>query len=212
MWQDYFDAIFILSLDHCKTTNLRLPQIMPVLKEKGINAQVFDSHFDIDGAHGCYSTHMELFNLCLESGLKNILVFEDDIKFVNTPGVDFDKVMTEALAACAGPGFPYHTLHLGPNTHTPLHWSHNNLLLMDQCLSTHAQAYSRDAMEQIVNYEWDGTPIDKMIEQKLQPQRRCYCTFPLLVTQQNGYSDIEKRTVNMYYIEERFAQNTKHIF
>ena len=86
-----------------------------------------------------------------------------------------------------------------------------NLLKMNQCRSTHAQAYSLEAMKQIVSYEWTGIPIDQLIEERLQPQGKCFCTYPLLVTQRNGYSDIDKKEVNMHYIEDRFEQHTKHL-
>jgi hypothetical protein len=72
-------------------------------------------------------------------------------------------------------------------------------------------AYSESGMRKILELKWDGTPIDKMIAEKIQPQGKCFCTFPFLITQRNGYSDIEQKQVESYYIRQRFYTNAEKI-
>lgn len=206
MWHSFFDKIFLISLDHCKTSDFRLPIAEAELRRVGISCEIYSALKHDNGAYGCFLTYQHLFENCIAAGYKNILVFEDDIKVVR------DDFAFRAELAINNLPKDYHTLHLGPNTHRALAWRDAGVLLtMHQCRSTHAQAYSIESMKQIVSYEWDGTPIDQMIEERLQPQGKCFCTYPLLVTQRNGYSDIDKRDVNMYYIQERFENNTKHL-
>lgn len=206
MWYSFFDRIFLISLDHCKTDGFRLPIAQGELGQYGIPHEVYPAIKNDNGAYGCFLTYHRLFNDCIWMGYKNVLIFEDDIKFIRN---DPDAILNPAIQFLPQ---NYHTIHLGPNTHVPLSFGEKPLLLtMNQCRSTHAQGYSLDAMMQIVSYTWNGTPIDQMIEERLQPQGKCFCTYPLLVTQRNGFSDIDKRDVNMYYIQERFENNTKHL-
>lgn len=205
MWHSFFDEIFLISLDHAKSDNFRLPTAKAELERFGIKYTIIDAVKDKNGALGCYATYMVLFEHCIFNELKNVLIFEDDLKFILHP----DSLMNEIVQMIPT---GYHTLHFGPNTHRQLDWCIRPILLtMHQCRSTHAQAYSLKAMKQIISYEWDGTPIDQMIEERMQPQGKCFCTYPLLVTQRNGYSDIDKTDVNMHYIEERFQNNTRHL-
>lgn len=205
MWHSFFDKIFLISLDHLKTDNFRLPTAKGELDRFEIPYEVYSAIKRDNGAYGCFLTYQHLFDNCIAAGYKNILVFEDDIKFILHP----DSLMNEIVNILPA---DYHTLHFGPNTHCSLTW-HNRptLLTMNQCRSTHAQGYSLEAMRQIASYPWTGMTIDQRMEEYLQPQGRCFCTYPLLVTQRNGYSDIDKREVNMHYIQERFENNTKHL-
>ena len=206
MWHEFFDKIFLISLDHCKTHNYRLFDARKELEQFGMPYEIYNAEYAPDGAYGCFSTYLHLFEQCIASGYKNVLVFEDDLKIVRD---DFAFRIESAINNLPN---DYHTLHLGPNTHCALQFHKRRVLLqMNRCRSTHAQAYSREAMKQIASYPWTGIPIDQMIEEQLQPQGKCFCTYPLLVTQKNGYSDIDKRTVNMHYIQERFSANTKHL-
>lgn len=206
MWHSFFDKIYVISLDHAKTENLRSHLAKQELTRFGIPFEFYSAVYHDDGAYGCYLTYKQIFNLCINSGYKNVLILEDDIKIVR------DDFLFRIETAIMNLPNEYHTFHLGPNTHCPLQWHEKyTLLKMNQCRSTHAQAYSQEAMKQILTYEWNGIPIDQMIEEKLQPLGKCYCTYPLLVTQRNGFSDIDKKEVNMYYIEERFSLNTKHL-
>lgn len=205
MWHSFFNKIFLISLDHCKTDNFRLPGAESELKAHGIPYEIYPAYKHENGAFGCFYTYKSIFSHCIDNNIDNVLIFEDDIKIIG----DINFFMAGSMENLPT---DYHTLHFGPNTHQPIQWAFKPFFLtMHQCRSTHAQAYSIEAMRQIVKYEWTGIPIDQMVEEKLQPQGKCYCTYPLLVTQRNGYSDIDKQDVNMYYIEDRFHQHTKHL-
>jgi hypothetical protein len=72
--------------------------------------------------------------------------------------------------------------------------------------STHALAYSREAMQFIVNSNIQQ-PIDNFLVQQYQPKNNSYCSFPLLATQREGYSDIENTVLSWdKYITEQYER------
>jgi hypothetical protein len=53
-------------------------------------------------------------------------------------------------------------------------------------------------------------PIDNHLTTELQPQGKCYCVYPLLCSQIEGYSDIG-RNVHSWrpFIEDRYQQKIR---
>ena len=51
--------------------------------------------------------------------------------------------------------------------------------------------------------------LDVYFAQQIQTKNICLMVNPMMTTQMNSYSDIEKRVVNYDFIEERFKKNIK---
>jgi len=200
-----FDMIFLINLPAQKE---KLARSSAELIKHNINFEVIPAISDNDGAKGLFLTMRTLFENCIKSDLNRILVFEDDIKFVQDPQYYLPWMMDQLEEID-----PYWDIfYLGPNTHRKLYKAGENVLHAYNCRSTHAVAYSLKGMHAALsNMKFFHEPIDVVFETRIQPMGNCYCAYPMLATQCNGWSDIEKKEVDQSYIETRFAENTKHL-
>lgn len=208
-WTKFFDGIYLINLPQ------RTQRFMDSARELDNHKIPFErvnAVKSFSGQMGVRITMRQLFEKCLSEKKERILVFEDDVKFVTTPEYYMPRVIPQL------DGLHWDLLSLGPNTHKPLNHpspTKENLLLMNACRGLHAVAYSRFGMKEVVELISTITEkdphVDVLIEDHLQPAKTCFCTYPLICTQRNGYSDIKNENVNMEYIEERFERNTRHL-
>lgn len=202
MWQNYFDHIFLINLpDRVNKKERALAE----LGAYGITPEVYPAIRHEKGALGLFMTMQQLFSREDVQG-KRVLVFEDDVKIVRDPGPIMDKCVASLQ------GFLWDLFYLGPNTHLPFGYPvADSLLQLFNAYSTHAVAYTGGTMKTMLKWKWEGTPVDVMMANLIQPEGNCYCSFPLIATQRNGFSDIENREVAQDYIEERFYKHTQHL-
>ncbi len=224
---EIIDDIYLINLPENKT---KLDQSLTELAAQGIsNVRIIQGTRHEQGQLGIYTTIYNLVSKAYFSGLKNILIFEDDIKFVNRfPGTySFRKIISTGA---------YDIIYLGCNTHQPFTeenviplCSQAILLELENAYSCHAMILSRTGMYHLLQAIEDCSvceigsnlqvlkavhvfkPIDVLIAEKIQPKGACYATYPMVATQRNSYSDIEKREVDQSYILERFIQHTKNL-
>lgn len=135
---------------------------------------------------------------------QNILIFEDDAKFCHFPQQDVDNVLNELPPN-------YEILYLGLNAYFPFDKRVSaSIIKLKGAFALHAVLYSRAAILKIRDY-YDNTkdyttPADVIVNNLITCKDHSYCTYPMLVTQRNGYSDIEK--VEMKY-SRRFSSMDK---
>lgn len=225
-WTKHFDKIYLINL---KERPDRLQQATEELGKYSIPFELVEAVKNDIGSIGLYLTYYKLFENCLIEGYKNVLIFEDDVKFLFDPNAYFDYGHSVWLNI-----FKYNLydiFYLGVNTHEPLEFRNMSTIptyVVKRGYSTHAFAISNkgmkkvfEAMNKCAKYSVDKieikkvitlfNQIDVLISQQIQPDGECYCPDILLATQRNGYSDIEKKEVDMSYIEKRFIENTKHL-
>lgn len=205
MWTNYFDHIVLINLPNRKD---RMLKSMESLMSTGIVVDFVEPAIqNQNGQHGVYDTLIRIFNNCLNLGAKNVLVFEDDVKIINSNISDvMNKVVTQI------PEY-WHMLYLGANLPDPTKVSRysDNLLLTKRALALHSVAYSREAMEMIIALP-RMLPIDLQITNWIAPLGHTYVTYPLLCSQEPGYSDIEKRHTDYKgYIEDRYDMVIQHL-
>jgi hypothetical protein len=116
---------------------------------------------------------------------------------------EFERVMDLALIE-----LPSHwdMLYLGANLPNPRRVSEYSahLLRTIRALALHAVAYSRRGMEEILSLS-PTLPIDLQIADEINTAGGSFVIYPLLCTQKEGFSDIEKkRTSYTHYIEDRY--------
>jgi GR25 family glycosyltransferase involved in LPS biosynthesis len=200
MWTEYFDRIIVINL---KKRLDRLAHITEELKKYDIPFTLFEALEFENGRYGLYQTMKQIFLDSIERGDENVLLFEDDAKFLNHP----NKYMPDCIAQLPD---NWLQLYLGISTKKDKGLSGRqaeNLLRVDEAYSTHAVAYSKEAMNLFLKSPMI-LPIDNMMVQKLQPLGRSYCTFPIVCTQLASYSDIEKKFTDWSrIIENRFYEN-----
>jgi len=229
-WNDYFDKIYVINLP--ERTD-RLKQATEELGKYGIPFEVWPGIKCENGQLGIYATIYNLIEKSYYEGLSNILIFEDDVKLLINPEEYFSRIPAWVTKRHAS----FDILYLGLNTdEKPL----GKCIGIDKAFievkyayGCHAMCISREGMFQILKVINENSnifinpgssrytkfykeldrywPIDKLIAQKIQSRGKCICTYPMLATQRNSYSDIEKKEVDQSYLETRFIESTKHL-
>lgn len=155
------------------------------------------------GARGLRDTMVQLFTEEIEKGTEHILVFEDDAECVVEPQrfhLTMDSIVEQMPAN-------YHMILLGcqltgriNSFYTP------NLIQVVKAFSTHAVLYSLQGMKEIIN-RGIGFPIDNWMVESVQPLGQTYCTYPLLVSQKPGHSDIGGQFISWKpFMDVRYQQ------
>lgn len=198
--------IFIISLPERKEDRLDL--LTAKLGELLLEYTVIHAIKDEIGARGLVLTMQKLLQYCVNERLDNALILEDDALFIENP--DLIEKCIEQL-----PG-DFHLLYLGgymPYAHKKLY--SDNLIQLSMMYSTHAIYYSREAMIKILE-QLDDTihrgytrPYDQLLCNGIQKEKRCYCTYPMIMKQRSGYSDIQKDQVDYKkWHEDKFKEMT----
>lgn len=206
-WTKFFDAIYLINLPTCEE---RLRLSLNQLHYYDIPVEVFEATFHEHGVIGLRDSMIRLFQECLERGYENVLVLEDDF-FVLQPNInDLIPLCLEQLPT------NFDLLYFGGYCIRPFKSRYSeNLLLLDKILTTHAIAYPRKTIEQLLDV-WskhhenprDKTQIDMDILNRVLINGNSFITYPLLISQMNGYSFIEKKEINYEkYIEKEYASN-----
>lgn len=222
MFLDFIDEIYVVSLvDRTQRREL----IKKELDDYDIPFTFFDAVKDDNGAKGLVITMQKLFKQVLDKGQNNVIVLEDDNRFVLSP-IPFLKQII--------PQFPtsYHLMYFGLNLLTAPIKVSENILKIGMAYSTHAIIYNRSAIELIyplLNPE-TSVPYDFFLSQNIQSLGKSYCTYPMLSTQRDFPSDIanfeeyeNKPQLHKYLdipnktilwgkmMSERYAEHTKNL-
>ena len=207
---DYFDEIFCINLD--ERTD-RWEHAQGEFTKAGILDRVnrFSAIKHSNGSLGCTLSIVEILKHAKKNNLKNVLIFEDDVKFIVE---DPQKVLQETVSQMTN--IKWHLFYLGANTHQKLIKFKPNLILLKNAFALHSMAYSNlmfdriitkyDGMKQINNF---NDILDVYLAQQIQEKYICLMPYPMMTTQMNSYSDIEKRIVDYSFIEERYKNNIK---
>lgn len=203
-WTNWFEQRYLINLP---SRIDRLEHASHELSRYDITFKTFHAIKHDNGVEGLRQTMLSLLKTAIDKNWISLLVFEDDVRFVADPN--------EFMPACISQltELPqYDLFYLGANTHIPFErFLSPNVLPLKNAYAMHAVAYSaigiHKAYRSIKNNP--GLPIDVCIEKDVQPDGNCYCAYPLLATQRNNYSDIDKKDVSYDYIESRFSDNTK---
>jgi GR25 family glycosyltransferase involved in LPS biosynthesis len=206
---EFFEEIWCINLDHRID---RWEHAQKQFEKIGINnVQRFSAIKNDDGRIGLIKSFLELFKYAKNKNLNNILIFEDDVLFLN----DTINILEKSLNQLKQSKMSWGMFYLGANTHTKLPKINNNLCLLKNAYAAHAICYHARVFDDIIN---KFSKIEKILSQDdindvffstLQNKYNCFVTYPLLATQIPSYSDLEKKDVNYSFIEERFKNNTK---
>ncbi len=205
---DFFDEIYCINLDH-RTD--RWEQIQKEFEKVRILNRVkrFSAIKKDDGRVGCIKSALAIIKIAKAKGLNNVLIFEDDVKFiVKNP----EKHLKKAISQIGN--LDWYLFYLGANTHEKLTKIKPNLILLKNGRATHTLAYNKKIFGTIIQrYEGIETInkfqdiLDVYLADQIQSKHMCLMVNPMLTTQISDYSDIEKHIMNQSYIEERFEKN-----
>lgn len=207
---DYFDEIYCINLN--ERTD-RWEHAQEEFKKAGIldKVQRFPAIRDTDGRLGVIKSNLAIIKIAKEKKLKNVLIFEDDVKFiVDNP----QKVLQDSINQVGN--IKWHLFYLGANTHEKLIKFKPNLILLKNAFAVHSMSYSNLMYDEFIN-RYDKLKsinnfddiLDVYLARKIQEKYICLMVNPMMTSQINSFSDIENRVVNYDFIEERYKNNIK---
>lgn len=204
---DFFEGVYCTNLDH------RVDRWATVQKEfssVGILDRVkrFSSIKEEDGRLGIIKSKLEIIKIAQQRGLNNILILEDDVKFISSNPLE---ILDEAL--CQMKEREWYLCYLGANLHHPLNRPSPNLLHAKDAYGLHAVGYNKNVYQFFIDKysefnkveKWEDI-LDVFMAIEIQDKFPCFLVNPMIATQSSDYSDIEKRVVDQSYIESRFNQ------
>jgi len=200
-WVNKIDRIVLLNLNIRED---RLLQCAEQFEQYGIPYErVTAIHDPEQGARGLRDTMVKVFNEAIESNIDNLLVFEDDVLFVESPSA-VDDTMNKVLSQLPE---NYDMCMLGCQpTAGFTHFFSPNLLPVQKAYSTQAVLYSKKGIKEIMARGM-GYPIDNWMVDEIQIMGHTFTTYPLLASQREGFSDIGKAKINWGpFIVPKFQQ------
>jgi GR25 family glycosyltransferase involved in LPS biosynthesis len=212
---DFFDEIYCINLDH-RTD--RWEKAQKEFYRVGVLQKVkrFSAIQEKDGRLGVIKSNLAIIKIAKEKGLKNVLVFEDDVHFIqeNNPIETLEKSISQIG------NLDWWLFYLGANTHEPLQLitkSRPNLLILKNAFACHALCYKNKTFDFFIR-KYEGLEkveftdiLDVFMAQYFQRKNLCLVVNPIIATQSASFSDIEKQNVDYTFIEERFKNNTKNM-
>ena len=145
------------------------------------------------GALGCLKSHIEIFKNALESNLEYVIMLEDDAEIKDNFNLknleeDIENYLKDKNLGIFYFGCTHlkHPIKINKNIH--------------KCVfsyTTHAYLITKQCMNFIVNNinNYDRE-IDHFYTQFIQKKFNCYCYYPSLIKQLDGFSDIEGKQVS----------------
>lgn len=205
---DYFDEIYCINLDE-RTDRWQHAQLE--FEKAGILDRVirFSAIKHEDGRLGIIKSNLAIIKIAKEKKLKNVLVFEDDFKFIVD---DIQNTLKKSLEQSKD--IEWYLFYLGANTQEKLIKFNPHLILLRNSFAVHSMAYNYkmydifinrfDKLDKISKFE---DILDVFLASQIQQQYVCLMTNPMMTTQINSYSDIEKTIVDYSFIEDRYKKN-----
>lgn len=196
---EYFDKIYCINLDERVD---RWEQAQKEFDKMGLSDVTrFSAVKHEKGAIGCRESHLGIIKEAKELGLKNVLIFEDDVLVLD----DYLDKVEDSLNELNG--LDWDLFYLGatvdPNVGrltkvTP------NIVRTNFAYTTHAYAINHTMFDFIL----DQGPIHGIIDvfycKYIVPRNKSYIINPMLCIQQESYSDIEKHHADYGWMVDFF--------
>jgi len=138
----------------------------------------------------CAHSHIKVANLAKTQNLKNVLVFEDDVKFYED--INVKEILYNALKELENK--KWDLFMLGCNPRSAVKKETNHLARLTSFYCTHALAMNNTIYEKIINFPWKThIAIDQhLYAMAAHGEIIVYTTHEPLAYQRKSYSDIEK--------------------
>lgn len=208
MWTDFFQGIYLITLPDDLTG--RLTTVTEDLHSHHIYFRIVHPQPGATPEKSIWNTYNEIIQGAIDRGKKRILIFEDDVHFLVPPSAP----MTNAIKSLREKDWDL--FYFGPNTHQNFtHLAAPHLLQVQNAYGLHATGFSHAGMKKVLQLAPTHDAIDAAIAAQIQPDGECFCTYPLLATQRNGYSYVQKKVMDQSYILQRFNLHVKpveHLF
>jgi hypothetical protein len=141
---------------------------------------------------GCLESHLNIIKDAIKNGLKQILILEDDAKFI------------KPLKSLPIPPNNWDMLYLG-GTVKSIYEKSNSPWVKMSCWTTHAYILNLEnvsMVNDILAMESFGGEVDSYYIKFIHSKYNAYMVNPMMVIQREGYSDIEKTVVNYDFMQD----------
>ena len=140
---DFFEKIYCINLDHRVD---RWQHAQQEFEKVGVLERVerFSAIKDKDGRLGLIKSVLQLIKQSKEKGINNILIFEDDVHFLNNTVEILEKSISQIG------NLDWWLFYLGANTHEPLQLitkSKPNILVLKKGFATHSLCYNKKTFD-----------------------------------------------------------------
>ena len=157
------------------------------LKKYNIKFNFYTAILNKNPKLGCKLSHLEVIKRAVDQKHKQILILEDDVKFISRPNIDLSLFPSD-----------WDICYLGGTVYRVLDKKNPNWYRV-QCWTTHAYIINlenKKLIEEINKSIETDDEIDKFYLLKIHPYFNCYMMNPMCAIQRDGLSDIEERYVN----------------
>jgi len=180
----------------------------------------FDEQYDVSigpyhvvSAGGCLASHRAIIQEAKDSGLENVLVFEDDVVFIDGGLPAFQQAVEDLKAQ------DWALFYLGATVEKRMTTVTKNLFKTTLAKATHAIAYNHTIYDEILGtlpegvndmlrFVKDRAALDDYYVREIQPKHNCYICNPMFVVQGRSFSDIVQRNIDYSQDQMRlFNQN-----
>lgn len=198
-FKDHFDAAFCINLDKrkdkWKASQKEFEKIgIDVERVSGIDGFLEPPASIRPGEVGCLKSHLKVFKIAKDRGLKSFLMLEDDIEFVD----DFIEKFNEIE-----PYIPtYEMLYFGVNPHTGTrHEVGNSIFRIMNNYAAHCVIFKESCYDDIINVLSGPLvyPVDVHYGNE-QINHTAYCIRPPLASQRKSFSDINQEYVDYEFL------------
>lgn len=206
---DFFDCVFFINLPHRRD---RKEQAMAEFEKVGLSEKVkliYGEYNEKDGRVGLQKTLLDLFNHAYWKKMDRVLIFEDDVQFINDPIHKLKLALNDLKYSFDN---KFDLLYFGATRTEPCMKVTNNLILLKGGLAAHAICYNHTVFEKYIKHlrrvvrhgyiATDADISDVFLASEIQPKGNSYMIYPVIATQRPGYSDIEHRNTDYSFIHK----------
>jgi len=184
----------------------RNTHVLSQLESVGLSTPVvqrFNACKTITGALGCSMSHLKCLKIAIDEGWEHVLICEDDITFTNP------ALFVQQFNKCLETNEDWDVIMLAGNNVPPYKTTMNDSCVkISRCLTTTGylvkRAYFKILFDNIkigiqlfmTNMHRPNLYAIDVYWNSLQLRDNWLLITPLTVTQQEGYSDIEKKNTN----------------
>jgi GR25 family glycosyltransferase involved in LPS biosynthesis len=199
MFTDHFDQAFCINLDsrkdRWKASQKQFKKIgLKVERIPAINGFEEPPASIRPGEVGCLKSHLKVFQIAKERGLKSFLMLEDDVEFSDTFHERFNIIESQIK--------PFEMLYFGSNPHSgERHEVSPNINRITYTFSAHCVIFKESCFDDIIR-ELTGpllSPVD-VVYGRQQVVHTAYSIKPALAWQRKDFSDINQEIVDYQFL------------
>lgn len=197
----HFDRVYCINMDKRPD---RWEQAQVEFKKLGIENDVirWSGVENTNGNLGCTLSHKTLIEHCKSEGLNNVLIFEDDVLFVENDMDKLEEAFVE-LKELENWDLFYIGVTMAPQLKSFTRVT-NNILRTSFAYTTHAYAVNAQAFDPMIE-SWNRSIEngDKIVDTTLcthivQGRGKSFVMDPIYAIQQAGRSDIGHNDIDSY--------------